>query len=375
MKLVQFIRPLFLVALGLHALVLFLPTGEESEVAVVEDLSFSDDSDLLDSTSDNLLRRPLGTPASDQLPIANPSSVAIASRKAAKPTAARMPAQTQTAVRRTSPLASQTASPQTNRPADGDNNSSTDRSSESPTNDSQTEDPSTSVTDQQTPATNQTRRRRPPTNNIPNLSSTATNSPSDNGQTASRQTTTGADGETVLSAANLAAKLTNPISDEQLESLLDQISDLAASLTYSEENTDDASASQNRIDWQADIQRQANVGKIESIAPRAIADLTEIDYPIESPKQAGMKARSLSLCLEETPHNAEVGVRFDSQGNVAGNPLLVRSTGYDALNDEIIATVISYDDFPPNRNSKAYLLEFEIDYDAEACVSLEELRE
>jgi hypothetical protein len=159
------------------------------------------------------------------------------------------------------------------------------------------------------------------------------------------------------------------------DDLLKEVSELSELLAYSEADTDDRSASQNRADWIADIQRQANVGTIESIEPTEISDLTEIAYPIEVSEQADMEARSLSLCLEKVPHNAEVGVLFDAQGDVADEPALLRSTGYAAINDEIIATVLGYEDFPPNRSSKAYLLEFDINYDAETCVSLEELKE
>ena len=365
MKLVQFIRPLFLVALGLHTLILFLPTGEESDVAVVDDLSFAEESDLLGPTPANLQENPSSSQASDPLPSSNPSALAIAGERATtQPNTTRVSAPTQTAVR---PLGS-SANRSTNGVATRVPSAST-RSVEPASNDSQTEDVLTNVTVDQTSIAETPRPRRPPTNNIPDLSSTASIQPDPS------QSATSANVGTSPSVADLVAKLTDPLSDSRLDSLLAQVSDLAKSLTYSEENTDDGSASQNRADWKAAIQRQANVGSVESIAPTEIADLTEVTYPIESPIQAGMKARSLSLCLEAVPHNAEVGVRFDAQGNVAGEPALIRSTGYEALNEEIIATVRSYKDFPPSRNSKAYLLEFAIDYDAEACVSLEELKQ
>ena len=203
---------------------------------------------------------------------------------------------------------------------------------------------------------------RPPTNIIPNLSDQSDN-----------QSATTTETATLPSIATLIANLSESVSVSK--ELLEEVSDLSESLTYREKDTDDNSADQNRVDWKADIQRQANVGTVESLAPTEISELTEIAYPIEVSKQADMAGRSLSLCLEAEPHGAEVGVLFDSQGNVAGEPSLIRSTGYGVLNEEIIATVRSYEDFPPNRNSKAYLLEFEIDYDAETCVSLKELKE
>jgi len=156
------------------------------------------------------------------------------------------------------------------------------------------------------------------------------------------------------------------------KSLLDLASRLDQSLTYSADNTDDASAQEARDAWRADIQKQANVGQIERMPPTEIAELTQIEYPIESSLKS--EGRSLRRCLTQDPKTAEVGVLFDSQGDVADEPRLLRSTGYGALNEEIKALVSAYDDFPSDRASKAYSFEVEVFYDSELCVTAVELQ-
>ncbi len=364
MKLVQLARPLFLVALGLHALVLFLPTGNESEAVVVDDMTFSEETDALTFPS----KSPKGTLGSnsvnnslDRLPVADPNALAASSQKAASKPTTLFPAAVATRTAPTRATATQPVAPRLGPSTAGSTNGGPNPSVSNP--ESPSDNPQTNDTQTTRPSTaDVSRASRPPTNNIPDLSDSSIGQPS-----------TEAGSEALPSIEKLIAKLTESESDLAL--LLSQVKNISKSLSYSEKDTDKSSADQNRADWQADIQRQANIGTVESIAPTEISDLTEISYPIESPKQADMKARSLSLCLEKEPHHAEVGVLFDSQGNVANKPALIRSTGYGALNDEIIATVLGYKDFPPDRNSKAYLLEFEIDYNAETCVSLEELKE
>ena len=123
MKLVQLARPLFLVALGLHALVLFIPTGDELEAVVVEDVPFSEESASAEFPPKSLsARKPLGDQSSDQLPVADPDALVAASRKTPKPAATLSP--TAIATRAASPRAASTqaarrASPPVNPSSSG----------------------------------------------------------------------------------------------------------------------------------------------------------------------------------------------------------------------------------------------------------------
>ncbi len=364
MKLVQLARPLFLMALGLHALVLFLPTGGESEAIVVEDVPFSEDSESAAFPPKGIsAREALADQPLDQAPVPNPDALVIASRKAPK-LAALSPVAVDT--RTAAPRAvSAQAAPRRTAPATSTASTTSTSSSDIPNLPASSPDPSSAdlpaAGSEATPSA-APQASRPSTGSVPDLSDHSGSPSATLDEDAASPSIT-----TLIAALAESAS----VSDD----LLKEVSDLSELLAYSEEDTDDLSASQNRADWKADIQRQANVGTVENIEPAEISDLTEIAYPIEVSRQADMEARSLSLCLEKAPHNAEVGVLFDAQGNVAGDPALLRSTGYEAINNEIIATVLSYEDFPPNRSSKAYLIEFDIDYDAETCVSLEALKE
>ena len=163
-------------------------------------------------------------------------------------------------------------------------------------------------------------------------------------------------------------------------SLRQLVAQVAAALTYREAGTSDVIAQQKRAAWEARIRTQANIETVENIAPTQIVGLTPIRYPIQSTEDA--EVGSYSVCLDEVPHNAEVGLLFDSQGEMATEPELIRSTGYGALNEEILATFSDIDNFSrlgealdlDNRRSKAYLFEVAVDYQADACVSLENLR-
>ncbi|MEL6606013.1 MAG: hypothetical protein AAFP20_22600, partial [Cyanobacteria bacterium J06614_10] len=101
--------------------------------------------------------------------------------------------------------------------------------------------------------------------------------------------------------------------------------------------------------------------------------LAKVTYPLEVSEIPDRQP--LSLCLEQEPHDAEIGVLFDADGDIVDRPTVIRSTGYSALNEQIQATVAAYEDFPSDRSSKAYNFEIEIEYDDEACVSLEDLKE
>ena len=355
MKFVQLLRPLFFVALGLHALALFLPYGE-AETAVVEDVELSE---VAKSSS----AAPSGT-----LPVPDPNVTT-----GTKPQPSAPGALTPTAKAAASVVASRRpAAPASTAAADsrraaanrqGASSSATTGSASSPGNDSAASGTRTRSQAEQSTAedSNQTNSANdsdsglavfePPIED-PGADATDANDASDSNAAVSA----------------LLAKVTRELPN----SLRDFAAKIDQSLTYNAENTDDASAQQAKDEWQSDMQQQANVGPIEPMPPAQIAELTQIEYPIESSlKSAG---RSLRRCLTEDPKTAEVGVRFDARGNVADEPRLLRSTGYSALNEEIKAMVAAYDDFPSDRASKAYTFEVEVFYDNELCITAEGLQ-
>ncbi|MGB3295906.1 MAG: hypothetical protein WBB01_23225, partial [Phormidesmis sp.] len=233
-------------------------------------------------------------------------------------------------------------------------------------------------------------RPAPPATTAPDATDSASNSPANeptdrtdlpelsadgNQGSVERSPTSPTENNSPLSADDLIASA----NAELPASLQAMAAEIAAALTYREAGTSEAVAQQKRDAWEAKIRTQANIGPIENIAPQA-AGLTRISYPIESAEAA--EVLSYSACLEKDPHNAEVGVWFDSRGNVVDDPELIRSTGYGALNEKILATFADVDHFSnlsaaltlEDRRSKAYTFEVAVDYKADACVSLEKLQ-
>lgn len=348
MKLVQFIYPMFLVALGLHALLLFVPIGGAADPdPVEEDVPLSDLSEepapdpagALPVPDLNVSTEPPGG-AAGKPAIAPPPASSIGSSSAIRPAAPRRPVAS-APTRTTTPTASPPAQPdQANSAAPAD-------------------PPGSSGS---------------PTTYLPDLSSGDQDS-TESTPDESLSEDTAEDAASPSAADEPASSLTSSLiasaSGEPPDSLQQLAAAFAKALDYNPQGTDEASAERELTDWQASIRRQANVDGVENIEPTQIAELTQIRYPIESAEKAD--GRPFSVCLEKAPHSAEVGILFDSQGQIAGEPKLIRSTGYSGLNEEIMATVANYEDFPDGHQSKAYTFEVEVDYDADACVSLAEL--
>ena len=365
MKLVQFLRPLFLVALGLHALVLFLPTGE-GEDTVIEDVALEE---LTEETATS--PKP---PVPGNLPVPDPNvSTANAAAKPkstpANAAAARPPVNPRNAVSGTSirsNSASSSASSQ-RRAASGANGEDAQSSA------NRTRNSSANSSQNNANSQNSASIRNQNADDSSDQSSSQSNSETTIA-VVTPQTNSGSDSDDASSETPSRVSL---LITQATRALPNSLKDLAVrldrSLTYNPKNTaDDPDVQKAKDDWQAELQEQANVGQIELMPPAEIVELTQIEYPIESSLK--VEGRSLRRCLTEDPQTAEIGVRFDAQGNIAGEPELLRSTGYSAINEEIKALVAAYDDFPSDRASKAYTFEVEVFYDSELCITAVDLQ-
>ncbi len=369
MKLVQLIRPLFLTAVGLHALMLFVPIGPtEPEEAVIEDVAFESLSDKTPEPSASALPVPDPNVSTRTATAAGKTPASRSATAVATPASRPPAALTRRATRTASPATMISSSPSANSALSP--NTATAPATASPST-----APSTSsrqAADSSRPAADSGQG----TNFIAALDEEAPDpgagvqsdqsSPS---SSASDSSSSGGGSNTPLSLGDLLSDVTQQIPN----SLRTFASQLNRSLTYSAKNTDEESATQAREDWQENIQKQANIGQIERFPAAEITELTQIEYPIESSIEA--EGQLLNRCLEKDPHSAEIGVLFDAQGNVVDQPTVLRSTGYGALNEEIKAIVAAYDDFPNDRASKAYAFEVDVFYDSETCVSLDTLKD
>ncbi|MGC1527882.1 MAG: hypothetical protein WA783_17690 [Phormidesmis sp.] len=374
MKLVQLIRPLFLTAVGLHVLVLFVPIGPtEPEAAVIEDVAFEPlpDKPAEASSAASALPVPdpnVSTTTTAKAPAKAPDSrsATVVATPAPRPSAAATRAATpsnRTASRASTPNATATPSSPSSRQA---------TSSNTPTAQSEPSRNFIAVLDEEAPDPD---AERPGSQNSDRTSpsNSASGSPfsdspsSDSSSSDSPSSGSGTNAPLILSA------LLSDVTQQMPDSLRAFADKLNRSLTYSAKDTDDESANQAREDWQENIQKQANIGQIERFPAAEITELTQIEYPIESSVEAD--GQLLNRCLEKAPHSAEIGVLFDAQGNIIDQPTVLRSTGYSALNEEIKAIVAAYEDFPSDRAAKAYAFEVDVFYDSEGCVSLDTLKD
>ncbi len=343
MKVVQFIHPLFLVALGLHVSILFVPVGDDSDSALIEeDVPLAT---LTDSPTDDSQ-----TVASDRLPVPGPNVL--------KPTAAVPSSTAKSTVSAKAPPTAVAI-----RPAPAPAVAVRSAGATTPTIDQPPVVPNTPVTVPQQRS------------NLPDLTAGDGDENTGESSVAANSESELTSNDDASTAAADSPELSQLIASAQTEvpvSLAASLEDLAKGLVYEPEGTGDAIAQQKLDVWQAKLSAQASAGRIETIEPILNFDVV-LEYPVESAEV--LEGRSLSVCLDEIPYSAEIGLAFDGQGELMGEPELIRSTGYDILNEEAIALVLLPENLPENPASKVYLYDVTVDYNDERCVSLEELKD
>jgi len=357
MKFAKLVCPLFLVASGLHGLALFLPTGggadETAKLAVVEDtlaegsqtdptnqlsvvpdLNAAAESDVLVGTAPATIGAfnsvlPASQPAAIQpsVPV-RPFVVAAA----AKPRRMAAP------VGPTSPAAA----------------ASTASSPPATTVMSTTPSSASTATDSPTSSTAQSETLAPI---LPVLSPSDSTSDQDSEDSNAPQPNT-----------SLIASAITQLPDS-LKSLMNR---WAIALTYDPKGTGDRSAEAAKEKWTDTVNAQAGSSSIARLEPEQIENFQELSYPIES--SIKKRGQAFRVCLAQPPSPAEIGILFDSQGEIIGEPEIIRSTGYDALNDEIVAIIKASENSLENRPSKAFIFEVAVDYDAQTCTSLPKLK-
>lgn len=362
MKVAKFIYPMFLVAVGLHGLLLFVPMGTDLDAELIEDIELSElpetpgakkgEKAIASTTPVGAL--PVPDPNVSTGPVPKPIAKPVPKPVAARPAAAtvRRPATTRTAAAR----------PATSTPAARTSPAAT--ASSSATN---TPANRTSSQANQPPAPPNDAATGRPQLNLPDLSQ------SSNNETSAGTASAGENNDNSTTATGLIASATGQLS-AALKSLS---SDFASDYTYSDVNTDAEGVARRRQLWAAKISQQANTAAGESVEPIVLPKAAKLSYPIETSMQA--ERRSFRVCLAPEPNDAEVAVLFDSQGNAASPPEIIRSSGYPAIDNELITRVqkggftAADEGFPLNRLSKAYALPVEVEYVAANCMSLPKL--
>ncbi len=369
------IKPTFLLALGLHAALLFAPTSGESKA------------DSTDSKEPGVSTSELAgkaAPSANALPVPDPKAPAATSASAnaallaAKPGVVNSPAAT-AAVIRPAPVVPFFPARQPIAPVAPSRFAFPSRPPVPVPSSSAVQPAANQVAANlpQSSSNSQNTRSNQSSSGLPILAPSVSSPVSPTPVARAIESPPAIQGSVPVTNANseppsAAADLIASASGKVPTSLRSLFTLLTEGTIYSAEGTDDLSASQKLADWTAAIGNQVNDLGLDDAVLTPVSDAMQVSYPIASAEKAG---RSLSLCLESPPHNAEVGLLFNAQGELVGQPEIIRSTGYKALNAEMVAMLANAENFPPARASKAYLYEIEIDYQKDACVSLESLKE
>ena len=361
MKFVRLLRPLFLVALGLHGLALFLPIGgafETAKIGVAEETGLDEDAAL--TTPENTLGKlpvpDLNVTAGAMPTFTNGITTPVL------PAQITSAAQPSAAARRSAPLALAVpnAAAARARPTGGSSIGSLPPVSPVAST-IETEAINSSASPLLTlPAVEAA-------NANDRVDSVSANRTSANGNAAENSQTLDRANESE-SNRGLIASATSQLPDS-LKALMNR---WAIALTYNPKGTDDSSAKAARSKWLDKINAQASGVGVGPLEPKRIDNFALVKYPIESSVRD--REQPFRVCLEQMPSSAEVGVLFDSQGRIVGELELIRSTGYKAINEEVLATVEAAEDFPKDRLSKAFIFEVGVDYDRESCVKLSDLK-
>jgi hypothetical protein len=149
-----------------------------------------------------------------------------------------------------------------------------------------------------------------------------------------------------------AAAPTPEASPPANDPLMAEMRALRQQYAYNPEGTDNAVATENFNTWLQALQEATENPELLPSSPITL----EIEYPLRA-------------CLPEPPANASVGVLVNPDGEIEGEPSLLKSTGYAGLNQQALDAVWN-SEFPATGDYAAYSFNVEVLYDPESCVSL-----
>lgn len=132
-----------------------------------------------------------------------------------------------------------------------------------------------------------------------------------------------------------------------------------------------------------DLAENADVVKaFEEVSMAAVAETAEGDAETQDGSNAGEESGGLlrspieltldhkaGICLTEAPAIGLVGAWVSPEGALLGEPQVIRSTGYPALNDQAVQFVKTLD-FASVNAFTGYQFEIVVNYDPENCVDI-----
>lgn len=144
-----------------------------------------------------------------------------------------------------------------------------------------------------------------------------------------------------------------------------RLKDFLARLQYSLQGTREVESTQAA--WLAKLEEQS----AGLSSPQELEKPLEISYPVTITEDEG--PRQIYTCLSPLPKQGLIGAVVDAEGAIAGEPALLRSSGYPFLNDVALQKIQDYENFPTENIQKIYTVPFNVNYDEDACLSLADI--
>jgi hypothetical protein len=144
-----------------------------------------------------------------------------------------------------------------------------------------------------------------------------------------------------------------PTSRRVPDALREYIALLQREYTYLPTNTTAPETEEKTAAWLAEVRTASGQ---PNLVPQQVTSVEGVEYPLRT-------------CLPQAPIAAQVGLRVNANNQVEGAAMLLRSTGYLALNKAAIENAKSYR-FPAGSGARAYVVEVPVQYDRDRCVNL-----
>lgn len=140
-------------------------------------------------------------------------------------------------------------------------------------------------------------------------------------------------------------------------------------ITYNDEGTSQAEAESRSQAWAEEGRTLAN-SLPDAAEPPSDSIKTQV-VPLP-PLEYGQRP-----CLPRAPDSGMIGLWLSPEGEILGEPALLKSTGYGLTNQQalesIIVDIIQAGDLVPEGRLVGYQFQFDVNYDPEVCVDRQRL--
>jgi hypothetical protein len=143
----------------------------------------------------------------------------------------------------------------------------------------------------------------------------------------------------------------NPDPNAEQQSAINR---LIAQYRFDPADTSEGDAASNRSSWLAEAQTKVGEATLQQ------ADVT---IPMDA---------NIRLCVDNPPVDAAIGVLVGPDGKRIGDPVLLRSTGYERLNQAALQS-IGGQSFEASDAPTAYAINIDVSYDRENCANASEI--